>query len=259
MDHPYEDVNRRYFVHYAKSVCEPGARVLDYGCGRGDLVVMLQEAGFEAYGCDIQWPGANYAWTERAQPDHLRYFEPGGPLPFDDDCFDLVVSDQVFEHVEPIESSIPEIERVVKPEGIMYHHFPAREVWREGHIGIPLSHRLPDGKLRLYYTGLLRSLGAGIYKDERPSLEWAAEKLDWIDNWTVYRPADELHDLFGRNSTVRHREIDYCRFRAGDRPLLRGILDVGALVPLYQWMFRRLGFMAIECRPTPAPQHPIAN
>jgi SAM-dependent methyltransferase len=244
-----QDVNRRYFVQYVSSVAEPGAVVLDYGCGAGTLVNMLLEAGFAAYGCDIRWPGAGYSWKgAAAEAGLLRYFDPGGRLPFDDDTFDVVVSDQVFEHVEPMRASVAEIERVVKPSGIMYHHFPAREVWREGHIGIPFAHRLPAGRMRLLYTALLRSLGAGIYKDDRPACEWAQEKLRWVDEWTVYRPASELHEVFGRNATVRHREIDYCRFRAGDRLWLRALLDRPGLVPAAQLLFRRLAFMAIECR-----------
>jgi SAM-dependent methyltransferase len=249
VEHAYEDVNRRYFVHYAKSVVPAGAKVLDYGCGEANLVKMLDEAGFDAYGCDIRWPGADYHWSEQNKPDHLKYFEPGGRLPWPDDTFDLVVSDQVFEHVEPIVESIPEIERVVKPGGIHYHHFPAKEVWREGHIGIPFAHRLPDGKLRQAYTTLLRKLGAGKFKNELPADEWAAEKLKWVDEWTVYRDAGELHKLFGANSTVTHREIDYARFRAGEREPLKRLLASKPLKPLSQWLFRRLAFMAIECRP----------
>jgi SAM-dependent methyltransferase len=251
VDHAYEDVNRRYFVHYAKSVVPAGARVLDYGCGEANLVKMLDEAGFDAYGCDIRWPGADYKWSGLANADHLVYFEPGGRLPFDDDFFDLVISDQVFEHVEPIEESIPEIERVVKPDGIMYHHFPAKEVWREGHIGIPFSHRLPDTKARLAYTTAARRMGAGKFKNDKPPADWAAEKLKWVDEWTVYRDADELHRLFGANATVTHREIDYCRFRAGDREPLKRLLASKPLTPPSQWLFRRLAFMAIECRPRP--------
>jgi SAM-dependent methyltransferase len=212
---------------------------------------MLLQAGFDAYGCDIRWPGADYAWEGDAALDgRLRYFESGGRLPFEDDFFDVVVSDQVFEHVEPLHASVAEIERVVKPDGVMYHHFPASEVWREGHIGIPFAHRLPAGRLRLRYTELLRSLGAGIYKDDRPARVWAEEKLAWIDEWTVYRRSIEIHQVFGRHARIEHREIDYCRFRAGDRRWLRALLDRPELVPVAQFLFRRLAFMAIECRPS---------
>jgi SAM-dependent methyltransferase len=244
-----EDVNRRWFVEYARRTIPAGGRVLDYGCGAGELVELLLAAGFDAYGCDVRWPGADYHWVDLPEAERFSYFEPGGRLPFDDESFDLVVSDQVFEHVEPIEESIPEVERVVKSTGVMYHHFPTREVWREGHIGIPFSHRMPAGRARLLYTTALRRLGLGIYKDERPAGVWAAEKLDWIDNWTVYRSEAEIHALFGRRSTVRHREIDYCRFRAADRRPLKALLDIDRLTPFYEATFRHLAFTVLECRP----------
>src|SRR3954454_6585751 len=187
-----EDVSRRYFIHYVAGVAAPGARVLDFGCGAGRLVGMLQDAGVEAYGCDIRWPGANYEWDGHAG-DRLRYFESGD-------------------------------------------------------IGIPFAHRLPDGPLRLAYATLLRRLGFGIFKDDRPPRVWAAEKLAWIDEWTEYRSPRELHRAFRRNATVTHREIEYCRFRAGDRRWLRLVIDRPALEPAIQQAFRRLAFMALECR-----------
>jgi hypothetical protein len=55
--HPADNVNRRYFAHYVQSVAPPGAVVLDYGCGAGVVVEMLREAGYDAYGVDIRWPG----------------------------------------------------------------------------------------------------------------------------------------------------------------------------------------------------------
>jgi SAM-dependent methyltransferase len=253
MEQAQVDVNRRWFVEYARRTIAPGGRVLDYGCGAADLVRLLLAAGFDAHGCDVRWPGADYRWVEMPEADRLHYFEPGGRLPFDDGSFDLVVSDHVFEHVVPIEASVSEVERVVKADGVHYHHFPAREIWREGHIGIPFSHRMPAGKARLYYAAGLRRIGLGKFKDDRPARAWSAEKLDWVDNWTVYRPEAEIHELFGRNSTIRHREIDYCRYRAGDRRPLRALLEIEALTPAYEATFRRIGFMALECRPRERP------
>jgi SAM-dependent methyltransferase len=245
------DVNREYFLDYVRRTVAPGAVVLDYGCGAGGTVRILREAGFESYGVDIRWPGADYGDLERSDLGDgvLRYYEEGGRLPFEDDRFDLVISDQVFEHVAPIEVSVREIERVLKPGGIAYHHFPSRTVWREGHIGIPFAHRLPPGRARLLYATALRRLGVGIYKDDRPAGEWAAEKLQWIDDWTVYRPAREIHAIFGRSAQLRNREIDYCRFRARDRPLLRGLLSRPRLRRPAEALFRRLAFEAIEARP----------
>ena len=247
-----QDVNRRYFVHYVQQTVPPGSVVLDFGCGAGTMVRMLRARGYDAYGVDIRWPGADYGDLEGSDLGRegiLRLYDEGGPLPFEDDFFDLVVSDQVFEHVVPIEESLSELERVLKPEGISYHHFPPRSVWREGHIGIPFSHRLPHGRARLAYTAALRRAGFGKFKDERAPREWAVEKLDWVDNWTVYRPHDEIHAIFGRRWQLGNREIDYCRFRAGDRWWLRAVLDRPLARRPAEALFRRLAFEAIETRP----------
>ena len=100
---------------------------------------------------------------------------------------------------------------------------------------------------------MLRRLGLGIYKDERPAREWAAEKLDWIDRWTVYRPANEISAVFGQHGRLSHREIDYCRFRAGERRMLRFILELPAARRPAEALFRRLAFDAIEVRSNAAP------
>ena len=247
-----DNVNRRYFAHYVQRVAQPGAVVLDYGCGSGTVVEMLRAAGYDAHGVDIRWPGAttpDIEASELGRAGLLRYYEEGGRLPYDDDTFDVVVSDQVFEHVVPLEASVREIERVLRPGGVTYHHFPSRAVWREGHIGIPLTHRMPAGRARLAYTTALRRAGLGKFKDERPAREWAIEKLEWIDRWTIYRPASEIHAIFGRNADLVNREIDYCRFRAGDRRGLRTVLSWPVSKRPAEALFRRLAFEAIETRP----------
>src|SRR4029078_5692050 len=95
------------------------------------VVRMLRAQGYEAYGVDIRWPGADYGDLERrdlGREGILRLYDEGSRLPFDDGVFDVVVSDMVFEHVVPIEASLAELERVLKPDGISCHHFPTRAV-----------------------------------------------------------------------------------------------------------------------------------
>ena len=150
----------------------------------------------------------------------LQYYEEGGPLPFGDDTFDVVISDQVFEHVVPIEASVREIERVLKPGGVSYHHFPSRAVWREGHIGIPFAHRLPHGRLRLPYTTGLRTLGIGIFKDSARR----ATGLRRSCSGSTTGPSTARRARSTPSSVAVARltnsEIEYCRFRAADRPVL---------------------------------------
>lgn len=91
----------------------PGARVLDVGCGAGQVVGRLNEAGFEAYGVDVSEPN-----IERARRFSSRcQFYDGKHLPFADGFFASAGALNVLEHVEEPEQFIPELVRVVEPGG----------------------------------------------------------------------------------------------------------------------------------------------
>lgn len=90
---------------------KPGDRILDIGCGKGYLLYEFTQAveGVEVVGVDI----STYA-LENSKPEikgNLQ-FASADKLPFDDDCFDVVVSlgalhnlpiSQIFEGVKEIE------------------------------------------------------------------------------------------------------------------------------------------------------------
>lgn len=91
----------------------PGARVLDVGCGAGQVVGRLTEAGYEAYGVDVSEPN-----IERARRFSSRcQFYDGKQLPFPDGHFASVGALNVLEHVEEPESFVPELVRVAEPGG----------------------------------------------------------------------------------------------------------------------------------------------
>ena len=60
-------------------------------------------------------------------------------LPFADNTFDFVFSDQVLEHVQDHNLAFAEIARVMKPGGISLHIFPARLKPTEAHVFVPLG------------------------------------------------------------------------------------------------------------------------
>jgi 2-polyprenyl-3-methyl-5-hydroxy-6-metoxy-1,4-benzoquinol methylase len=92
---------------------EPGARVLDVGCGVGQVVDRLTRAGFEAYGVDVSEPS-----IERArQFSHRCLLYDGKRLPFPDNHFASAGALNVLEHVEQAEEFIQEVVRVVQPGG----------------------------------------------------------------------------------------------------------------------------------------------
>jgi len=124
------------------------ARVLDFGCGYGDIVGEFRTRGFEADGVDIVpfWGEAkDRYWEQRdSLPEALRsrlHVAEQRPyrLPFPDDSFDLVVSWQVFEHVMDFPATMSEVGRVLKPHGLSIHMFPARWSPVEMHVFVPLA------------------------------------------------------------------------------------------------------------------------
>src|SRR6476619_4197492 len=101
------------------------ARILDFGCGNGTMVRALHTLGYvNAEGYDV----VNYRGTP---PDADRDHITAGTLlelrlPYEDNTFDLVISDQVFEHVQDQVRAFQELHRITKPGGHGMHIIPAR-------------------------------------------------------------------------------------------------------------------------------------
>ena len=108
-----------------------GTRVLDFGCGAGNTVHSLEEAGFDVYGFDI----VDYV----EKPTHRIAIGSPSRLPYPDGYFDLVFSDQVFEHAKDQDQVFAELHRVTKPGGCHLHVIPARWQLIEPHIYVPLG------------------------------------------------------------------------------------------------------------------------
>jgi SAM-dependent methyltransferase len=255
------DVTNRFVLDFARrfAAARPGAAILDFGCGAGRLVRAGIEAGLAIRGADVYYAGAH----DRAEAQaagllgtaiiEISGKTSGGRLPFPDASFDLVVNNQVMEHVADLNAALREIDRVLKPGGVLLSLFPARDVWREGHIGIPLVHRLPRGsQVRFGYTWALRALGLGAWKQQAPdSRQWARDKLAWIDAHTYYRSRTEIFRAFGRYFSSELRETEYIRYRLADVPRhapLARLLDLPGAGAAAAAIFRKLAFLVIVSR-----------
>ena len=83
-------------------------RILDIGCGVGQVVATLTLEGFEAHGVDVSAP--NIAKTHSFTDRCLLY--DGGRLPYPDGYFHRVGALNVVEHVQDPEDFIREAVRV---------------------------------------------------------------------------------------------------------------------------------------------------
>ncbi|WP_029231320.1 class I SAM-dependent methyltransferase [Butyrivibrio sp. VCB2006] len=108
-------------------------KILDFGCGDGEIVQGLLELGYDAQGVDIMESSAlDSSYYKQIEMNPYR-------IPYDDNTFDYVFSTSVFEHVQNTEEALKEIYRVLKPGGISTHCMPSRFRAKEPHIGVPFG------------------------------------------------------------------------------------------------------------------------
>jgi len=232
----------------------PGARILDFGCGAGEVVAAGLADGRDIYGVEI-FEGGSHARSEveRRGLFNRRVFEVrGGRLPFADGSFDLAVSNTVFEHVEDLEAALSEIHRVLRPGGRLVAFFPSYEVVRENHFGVPFVHWLRKGsRHREAWATLWRRLGGGRHPEGRSAPEWARRALEWIDRYTFYRRRSVIERSFGRRFRTFPAEEVYIRFRLLLHRRLRALaplVRIPWVVPWARELCRRWGGLVIVAR-----------
>lgn len=196
-------------------------RVLDYGCGAGEIVKQLMGRKIEVYGCDIFYDGGDYSNYIESHLFDVGIIKKmnGGIIPFDAETFDYVINNQVMEHVADINMVLKEMHRVLKPGGVLLSLFPDKGVWREGHCGIPFLHWFPSGtSARRWYAAAMRMLGFGYHKKNKTPMRWATDFCEWLDRWTCYRTRDAIHAAYSNFfSEISHIEDCWFDLRLGDR------------------------------------------
>jgi SAM-dependent methyltransferase len=95
---------------------KPGDRALDLGSGAGEFTALLAEAGAQTVGVDVA--DAALARARSAHPKlDFRLAAIDGPLPLDDNAFDLVWASEVIEHVADTARWLSEVRRVLASGG----------------------------------------------------------------------------------------------------------------------------------------------
>lgn len=184
----------------------PGSRILDFGCGRGNMVHGFCNLGYDAFGCDLDFEGGVIPeLTDRGRLSLIAQ-EPY-TLPFDDGTFDFVVSDMVFEHVMDYDSALREVSRVLKDGGASLHVFASRYTPIEGHAFVPGA-SLFRGMwwLRLWATLGIRN----EFQQGDPPGVVATKNRDYLRDHTNYPTRREVEQAFRRSfPVVRFAESEY--------------------------------------------------
>lgn len=157
--------------------------ILDFGCGDGNRVKDYRNAGFNAFGVDI-----NMA----VPTEYLRLIDTsnGYRIPFADGTFDFIFSESVFEHVQNYSEALAEIWRVLKPGGVSLHFLPAKWSPIEPHVFVPFGGVLQN------YPWLLLWAFLGVrnrFQKGQHFTEVAVRNYEYLKNRTHYLSRDKIY------------------------------------------------------------------
>lgn len=120
---------------------DAGERVLDLGCGEGrHAIAVYLETGADVIGVDLSAKDIETATSKLAEAAPLRdasltkgscVFQTGDALnlAFPEASFDKVICSEVLEHIPDYQAVLSEINRVLKPDGMMAISVP--RAWPE--------------------------------------------------------------------------------------------------------------------------------
>lgn len=141
-------LSRRLSSAFALAEVKPGMKVLDVGCGRGEILRHTAQLGADAYGIDYAAVAVNLSKqviepVDGVAPGRTAVFQADAKkLPFPTHYFDRVLMFDVVEHLHPweLDQALAEVRRVMKPNGRFIIH-TAPNIWYDRYA-YPIVRRL---------------------------------------------------------------------------------------------------------------------
>ncbi|MEO0270964.1 MAG: class I SAM-dependent methyltransferase [candidate division WOR-3 bacterium] len=143
-DYFWFEVRRKWIFDKINKLKKPPAKLLEIGCGTGNISSHLSLYGYSVVGCDYYIEGLKLAW-----PGFKIVCGDARNLPFRDESFDIVGLFDVIEHFEDDLHIIEEAKRVLNTKGFMVLTVPAQEeLWSEFDISVFHKRRYTKKKLK---------------------------------------------------------------------------------------------------------------
>lgn len=132
-----ENLSRRLKAAFELAAVEPGMKVLDVACGRGEIVRHCARLGADAYGFDYAHAAIRLArkivlpQDGEQTPGKMGLVQAEAKkFPYPDKAFDRALMFDIVEHLHPweLQDSLLEVRRVLKDDGMLIIH-TAPNIW----------------------------------------------------------------------------------------------------------------------------------
>lgn len=182
--------------------------LLDMSCSTGMMTKAFCPVFGKVYGIDIDQSAVEFAKTHHSAKNIEFHMMDALSTSFPDNHFNVIICNQMYEHVPNPQQLMREIHRLLAPSGVCYFGATSRLKVIETHYGnLPFLSYLPKSLAHLY----LRVLGKGDYYYETLYSYWGLKRLvadfDLID-YTVKVIAEpekfHLTDMV-RSHTLKQR------------------------------------------------------
>ncbi len=266
--HPNQQILRCLETFVSRKQCSRDqVRILDFGCGRGELCLFLRNLGYDVYGADIDQSAIGiirrFVEEQGDDPDRFRIIDENGVTSFPDAFFDFIISDQVLEHVEDMSLAARECARLTRAGGCGIHSYPAPYTLIEPHIFVPFVHWMPKSRIRFYWIFLCL-----FFKQETPwdhlkgLSRWKLARyyFDYLHTQTFYRNQGAIQAIFGQHGfhckqiVIRHPKI-------ADRNIFRKLTALPGVTPVMTFILSSFvqSDLWIERRAEPSEDAPCTQ
>ncbi len=142
----------KVIINFSKNYSDnQSLKILDWGCGKGELIEYLNNNNFDCFGVEINKLKLQSNIQKKNDNDKKIFLiNSDNKTNFDSNYFDIILTNQVIEHIDNKDSFLLEINRILKKGGISYNILPAKYRINEVHLKMPFVHWFPKNNLRKY-------------------------------------------------------------------------------------------------------------
>lgn len=218
------DIVEKYQKYFNKKVED--ISILDYGCGRGRITILLKQLGYNFYGVDASYDtinksddicmelGFNHNEIFKVVKENNNY-----EIPFNDGYFDIIITEHLLEHVENIDFLIKDFNRVTNKNSIIFNTLPGKYSLVEPHLKMPFINLNKNlGKLLIPFFVKLKIEPKWIELNNKDTDEKISRYLKYYNNslffrsYSFYKKLFKQHNLhtvitLGENEKVKKGKI----------------------------------------------------